>query len=55
MLGRPVAVKLLHPDLAADQSFRERFRREAISAARLAHPNVVGTFDTGLDEGWPSS
>ncbi|MGI8983364.1 MAG: protein kinase domain-containing protein, partial [Acidimicrobiales bacterium] len=51
ILGRPVAVKLLHPHLAADESFRERFRREAIAAARLAHPNVVATFDTGADEG----
>ena len=51
ILGRPVAVKILHPHLAADESFRERFRREAISAARLAHPNVVATFDTGTDAG----
>jgi len=51
ILGRPVAVKILHAHLAADESFRERFRREAIAAARLAHPNVVATFDTGTDEG----
>ena len=51
ILGRPVAVKILHSHLAADESFRERFRREAIAAARLAHPNVVATFDTGTDEG----
>ena len=51
ILGRPVAVKILHLHLAADESFRERFRREAIAAARLAHPNVVATFDTGTDEG----
>jgi serine/threonine-protein kinase len=51
ILGRPVALKLLHAHLAADESFRERFRREAIAAARLAHPNVVATFDTGTDEG----
>ncbi|HEV3498043.1 MAG TPA: protein kinase, partial [Actinomycetes bacterium] len=51
ILGRPVAVKVLLPHLAADESFRERFRREAIAAARLAHPNVVATFDTGTDEG----
>jgi eukaryotic-like serine/threonine-protein kinase len=51
ILGRPVAVKVLLPHLAADDSFRERFRREAIAAARLAHPNVVATFDTGTDEG----
>jgi eukaryotic-like serine/threonine-protein kinase len=51
ILGRPVAVKILLPRLAADDSFRERFRREAIAAARLAHPNVVATFDTGVDDG----
>ena len=51
VLTRPIAVKVLHPHLAADEAFEERFRREAISAARLAHPNVVATFDTGEDEG----
>ena len=51
ILGRPVAVKILHAHLAADESFQERFRREAIAAARLAHPNVVATFDTGTDSG----
>ena len=51
ILGRPVAVKILHPHLAADESFRERFRREAIAAARLTHPSVVATFDTGTDGG----
>ncbi len=49
VLARPVAVKLLHTHLAADAGFRERFRREAVAAARLAHPNVVATFDTGED------
>ena len=51
ILGRRVAVKVLHPHLAADESFLARFRREAIAAARLAHPNVVATFDTGVDDG----
>lgn len=51
VLARPVALKLLHPHLAANESFRERFRREAVSAARLAHPNIVATFDTGEDDG----
>ena len=48
VLARSVAVKLLHPHLAADRLFLERFRREAIAAAGLAHPNVVATFDAGV-------
>ena len=51
ILGRSVAVKVLLRHLAADESFRERFRREAIAAARLAHPSVVATYDTGTDDG----
>lgn len=52
-LGRPVAVKLLHPDLAADPSARGRFEEEARAAARLVHPNVVAVFDTGEHDGTP--
>ncbi len=51
ILGRRVAVKILHSHLATDRSFLARFRREAIAAARLAHPNVVATYDTGVDDG----
>jgi len=47
VLARTVAIKVLHEHLAADEAFRERFRREAISAARLTHPNVVSLYDTG--------
>ena len=47
VLARSVAIKVLHPHLAVDQVFQERFRREAIAAARLSHPNVVATFDAG--------
>ena len=49
VLERPVAVKLLAEHLADDAAFVERFRREALSAARLVHPNVVQVFDYGLD------
>lgn len=48
-LARTVAVKVLHEHLAADEAFRERFRREAIAAAKLSHPNIVGLYDTGAD------
>jgi len=46
-LGRTVAVKLLRPDLADDDSVRARFQREAHSAASLNHPAIVGVHDTG--------
>jgi serine/threonine-protein kinase len=47
LLGRRVALKLLHHRFAEDQEFVERFRREASSAAGLSHPNVVAVFDRG--------
>ncbi|MDQ3940479.1 MAG: protein kinase [Actinomycetota bacterium] len=50
VLARTVAVKILHPHLAEDASFLERFRREALAAARLTHPNVVAIFDTGTED-----
>lgn len=46
-LDRVLALKVMHPALAADGSFVERFIREAKSVARLAHPNVVQVFDQG--------
>ena len=49
-LERNVAVKLLAEHLADDSSFVSRFRREALAAARLVHPNVVQVFDFGLDK-----
>ncbi len=46
-LGRQVAIKLLKPQLATDPTFRMRFRQEAQSAARMAHPTIVRVFDAG--------
>jgi serine/threonine protein kinase len=51
VLGRPVAVKVLSPQYAGDANFVTRFRREAQSAARLNHPNLVSVYDTGADDG----
>jgi serine/threonine-protein kinase len=51
LLGRRVAVKALHADLAGDEKLRGRFRQEAIAAAGLTHPNIVATYDTGEDDG----
>src|SRR5205814_9786190 len=51
VLGRQVAVNVLGPQVARDESFVARFRREAQAAASLTHPNVVGVFDTGSDDG----
>ncbi|MFI8893135.1 Stk1 family PASTA domain-containing Ser/Thr kinase [Streptomyces paradoxus] len=48
-LDRVLALKVMHPSLAVDASFVERFIREAKSVARLAHPNVVQVFDQGTD------
>lgn len=45
LLDRPVAVKRLAAEHAADASFVERFRREAQAAAKLTHPNIVGVYD----------
>jgi len=50
-LERYVALKLLAEHLADDATFISRFRREALAAARLVHPNIVQVFDFGFDEG----
>ena len=50
-LDRKVALKVMRSDLAKDESFVSRFRREARSAAKLSHPNVVAVYDQGEDDG----
>ncbi|MBI5487635.1 MAG: protein kinase [Deltaproteobacteria bacterium] len=47
-IGRPVALKVLHPDLKGQPEIVERFRREAQIASRLSHPNIVHLYLTGL-------
>src|SRR5207302_9511374 len=50
-LDREVGVKVLRPELSADDDYVDRFREEARTAARLTNPNIVAVFDTGSDQG----
>ncbi|TWT49114.1 Serine/threonine-protein kinase PknB [Rubripirellula amarantea] len=51
-LGRDVALKVLRRELARDEDYVTRFRREARAAAKLTHANIVAVFDVGSIEGW---
>ena len=50
LLNRIVAIKVLKPEFADDEDFVRRFRREA-AAASLSHPNIVGIYDVGDEDG----
>ena len=52
-LDRVVAIKVPRPEFARDRGFSEQFRREARTAARLSHPNVVAVYDSGEEKGLP--
>jgi serine/threonine protein kinase len=52
-LDRPVAIKRLAENLAANEEYKQRFLREARLAARLSHPNIVGVYDAGAENGIP--
>ena len=51
LLDRIVAVKVLHSTFAEDEDFIVKFRHEAQSAGKLTHPNIVGIYDVGNDQG----
>ncbi|HEV7604389.1 MAG TPA: serine/threonine-protein kinase [Candidatus Limnocylindrales bacterium] len=53
LLGRTVAVKLLRREVMADADIAMRFRREALAATVLRHPNIVACLETGTDDGQP--
>jgi eukaryotic-like serine/threonine-protein kinase len=52
-LDRPVALKRLADNLAANDEFKRRFLREARVAARVSHPNIVAVYDVGDEDGLP--
>lgn len=52
LLGRAVAIKILHQNYAGDKEFVARFKREAQAAGKLSHPNIVSMYDVGVDEGY---
>lgn len=52
-LGRPVAIKILSPELAREGDFLRRFRSETQAAARISHINIISYYDWGYEEGYP--
>src|SRR3954447_6651864 len=50
-LNRRVALKLIAPELGADESFRERFKQESMTAASIDHPNVIPIYHAGEEDG----
>ncbi|WP_279387438.1 serine/threonine-protein kinase [Rubrobacter taiwanensis] len=53
VLGRTVAIKVLHPRYASDEAFRRRFKQEARAMASLDHENIVKVYDISQDDGTP--
>ena len=51
-LGKKVAIKIIHQELTKDKKLRERFRREAKSAAKLHHPGIIDIYDFGSKDGF---
>ncbi|MDO8690367.1 MAG: protein kinase, partial [Dehalococcoidia bacterium] len=51
-LQRTVAVKVIHPDIAADPNFARHIQGEAHNAATLNHPNILAVYDVGEDQGF---
>lgn len=52
LLGRIVAIKILHANFAGDEEFVAKFKREAQAAGKLNHPNIVSMYDVGFDQGY---
>src|SRR5205814_8534754 len=50
-MGKAMAIKLLHGEIAHDDEAQQRFRQEARAASKLSHPNTVGVFDYGTSDG----
>lgn len=51
LLNRYVAIKMLKPEYTGDEEFINRFKKESLSSASLSHPNIVNTYDVGVEDG----